>query len=335
MLRGDAVRLRSERPSGSVCRPCGGRSRGPAAPTGRGPECLAPALLNGVPRRATGSTTARLGLPRCAEVNPIHLRAELGHLSLPAHRPRLVSSDARRVVGREPGVSPRRRGDLKVVASRQQCVRSAPPSVVGRTRPRTRTVRAWRRDRTSAAGVEGLQCRRRPARTSKTVVEDPHDHPQGRARRDVVLAPTTAAVIDAYVGDREAGPVFITKNGTRLDQPGAFRLIRRIAKAAGIEHADRISPHSLRHTFVTLAREAGALLEDVQVAARHADPRTTRRHEPRPTQSRQAPFVHPGRVPRGLSVRPTTSRDGVRVQRRGRRGLAPGPKARIEDGAAI
>lgn len=102
---------------------------------------------------------------------------------------------------------------------------------------------------------------------------------KGGARRDVVLAPATAAVIDTYVGDRETGPVFITKSGNRLDQPGAFRLIRRIAKAAGVEHADRISPHSLRHTFVTLSREAGVPLEDVQDAAGHADPRTTRRYD--------------------------------------------------------
>lgn len=102
---------------------------------------------------------------------------------------------------------------------------------------------------------------------------------KGGARRDVVLAPATAAVIDTYIGDRETGPVFTTKTGSRLDQPGAFRLIRRIAKAAGIEHADRISPHSLRHTFVTLSREAGVPLEDVQDAAGHADPRTTRRYD--------------------------------------------------------
>lgn len=102
---------------------------------------------------------------------------------------------------------------------------------------------------------------------------------KGGARRDVVLAPATAAIIDAYVGDREAGPVFTTKTGNRLDQPGAFRLIRRVAGAAGVEHADRISPHSLRHTFVTLSREAGAPLEDVQDAAGHADPRTTRRYD--------------------------------------------------------
>ena len=36
-----------------------------------------------------------------------------------------------------------------------------------------------------------------------------------------------------------------------------------------------ISPHSLRHSFITAALDAGVPLRDVQIAARHADPRTT------------------------------------------------------------
>ncbi|WP_405181993.1 site-specific integrase [Nocardia sp. NBC_01377] len=34
-------------------------------------------------------------------------------------------------------------------------------------------------------------------------------------------------------------------------------------------------PHLLRHTFVTTLLDAGVELRDVQIAARHADPRTT------------------------------------------------------------
>jgi integrase/recombinase XerD len=37
----------------------------------------------------------------------------------------------------------------------------------------------------------------------------------------------------------------------------------------------RISPHSLRHSFITAALDAGVPLRDVQDAASHADPRTT------------------------------------------------------------
>jgi len=41
----------------------------------------------------------------------------------------------------------------------------------------------------------------------------------------------------------------------------------------------RLSPHSLRHTFVTQALDAGVPLRDVQDAMGHADPRTTRRYD--------------------------------------------------------
>jgi integrase len=58
-----------------------------------------------------------------------------------------------------------------------------------------------------------------------------------------------------------------------------FRLVRRLAQQAGIEAADRLSPHSLRHAFATTARAEGVPLEDVQDAMGHADPRTTRRYD--------------------------------------------------------
>ena len=102
---------------------------------------------------------------------------------------------------------------------------------------------------------------------------------KGGARRDVVLNPVTSEALDAYLDTRTGGPVFVTSTGNRLHRSEAFRLIRRLATAAGIEHADKLSPHSLRHTFVTLAREAGVPLEDVQDAAGHAAPRTTRLYD--------------------------------------------------------
>ena len=38
-------------------------------------------------------------------------------------------------------------------------------------------------------------------------------------------------------------------------------------------------PHMLRHTYVTTMLDAGVDLRDVQIAARHADPRTTMRYD--------------------------------------------------------
>jgi integrase/recombinase XerD len=40
-----------------------------------------------------------------------------------------------------------------------------------------------------------------------------------------------------------------------------------------------LHPHMLRHTYVTTMPDAGVDLRDVQIAARHADPRTTMRYD--------------------------------------------------------
>jgi integrase/recombinase XerD len=122
-----------------------------------------------------------------------------------------------------------------------------------------------------AADVEDLGTERghRTLRTTR----------KGSRRAIVVLAPVTARAIDDYLAGRDSGPLFVTWGGCRLDEPAAFRMVRRLAKAAGLDCADRLSPHSLRHAFVTLALDAGVSLRDVQDAAGHADPRTTRRYD--------------------------------------------------------
>lgn len=93
----------------------------------------------------------------------------------------------------------------------------------------------------------------------------------------VPLAPRTVEALDRHSGGREAGPLILGQEGRALTRSGAARIVRRVAKAAVVEH--RISPHSLRHTFVTLSLEAGVPLHVVQDGAGHADPRTTRRYD--------------------------------------------------------
>jgi integrase/recombinase XerD len=87
-----------------------------------------------------------------------------------------------------------------------------------------------------------------------------------------------ARAIDAYLGDRTSGPIFVTTTGRRMDQPEAWRMVRRIARRASLDGAGEIRPHSLRVAFI-ISCEAGVPLEDVQDAAGHADPRTTRRYD--------------------------------------------------------
>jgi integrase/recombinase XerD len=103
----------------------------------------------------------------------------------------------------------------------------------------------------------------------------------GRPRRRA-LAPGTAAALDAYLAVRPGpadGPLFVTASGARVDRHAVFRLVRRLARTAGIPAWARLSPHSLRHAFATTARDEGVPLEDVQDAMGHADPRTTRRYD--------------------------------------------------------
>lgn len=83
--------------------------------------------------------------------------------------------------------------------------------------------------------------------------------------------------MDLAAGERLTGPVLVSRSGRRLDRHGAARIVRRIARRAGI--SKRICPHSLRHSFITAALDAGVPLRDVQIAARHAHPRTTTRND--------------------------------------------------------
>ncbi len=93
----------------------------------------------------------------------------------------------------------------------------------------------------------------------------------------VPLAPRTARTVYLVIGERSEGPIFVTDTGERMNRHQAARVVRRLAKHAGIDKT--ISPHSLRHSFITAALDAGVPLRDVQEAASHADPRTTMRYD--------------------------------------------------------
>jgi len=66
----------------------------------------------------------------------------------------------------------------------------------------------------------------------------------------VPLPPAVARAIDRATGSRTRGPVLLNRRGTRMDRHAATRRLHNLAVAAGI-----------------------------QIAARHADPRTTTRYD--------------------------------------------------------
>jgi integrase/recombinase XerD len=94
----------------------------------------------------------------------------------------------------------------------------------------------------------------------------------------IPLPPAVGRAIDRATADRTRGPILLNSRGARMDRHAATRRLRRLAETAGVR-ITRPHPHMLRHTFVTTMLDAGVDLRDVQIAARHADPRTTMRYD--------------------------------------------------------
>ena len=103
-------------------------------------------------------------------------------------------------------------------------------------------------------------------------------HGKGDKIALVPLPPAVNRAIESAITDRADGPILRTRRGTRMDRHCATRRLRRLSEVAGVR-LPRMHPHMLRHTFVTTMLDAGVDLRDVQIAARHADPRTTMRYD--------------------------------------------------------
>jgi len=69
------------------------------------------------------------------------------------------------------------------------------------------------------------------------------------------------------------GILFLNARGAPLSRVGAWTIIRRAAKQAGL--TKRVTPHTLRHSFATHLLEGGADLRAVQEMLGHADLATT------------------------------------------------------------
>jgi integrase/recombinase XerD len=67
--------------------------------------------------------------------------------------------------------------------------------------------------------------------------------------------------------------LFVNFRGANLTRQGLYKIVRRHALTAGL--ADRMSPHTLRHTFATHLLAGGCDLRSVQEMLGHADVSTT------------------------------------------------------------
>src|SRR5689334_23085806 len=115
---------------------------------------------------------------------------------------------------------------------------------------------------------------------------------KGGKKGSLAIHPQTAQRIKDYLamaghGDDFEGPLFRPVKDNLKGQvsrrhiyPGAIdRVLRKYARSIGLERG--YSAHSMRATFITTALDNGASLEDVQSAAGHADPSTTKLYDRR------------------------------------------------------
>jgi site-specific recombinase XerD len=147
----------------------------------------------------------------------------------------------------------------------------------------------------------GLQAGLRRAEIAALTVGDLHQNRgfdalrvirKGGRREALAINPQAAQRIRAYLeraghgGDHE-GPLFRPLRGNAVaHDPTAHlvpntvdRVVRKYAAVIGL--ARGYSAHSMRATFITTALENGAQLEDVQKAAGHRDPSTTKLYDRR------------------------------------------------------
>jgi integrase/recombinase XerD len=100
---------------------------------------------------------------------------------------------------------------------------------------------------------------------------------------DTKLVPIDTAVaelLDLYLETRPAwtgpgpAPLIVDAAGNRLDRHDVTRMLRRLARAAGIPRPEKVTPHSLRASAITDQKRRGLGAEDIQELSTHADVRT-------------------------------------------------------------
>lgn len=114
-------------------------------------------------------------------------------------------------------------------------------------------------------------------------------HGKGDKRGIVKVPVDVVRAIEAYLeaaGRKDVpleAPLFVgfNRGNHPTEKRVSDKLLERLVKQTGDKIGMDLSPHCLRASFITLTSEGGARLEQVQYAARHADPRTTQRYRKR------------------------------------------------------
>jgi integrase/recombinase XerC len=101
---------------------------------------------------------------------------------------------------------------------------------------------------------------------------------KGDKERVVPVGETALEALDAYLAirGRQRGPLFLNARGGRLTPRSVHRIVKRLARRAGI--SQRVTPHTLRHSFATHMLGEGADLRLIQELLGHSRLSTTQRY---------------------------------------------------------
>ena len=101
---------------------------------------------------------------------------------------------------------------------------------------------------------------------------------KGSKERVVPVGESALEALAAYLAlrGRQRGALFLNARGGRLTTRSALRIVRARARRAGI--VQRVTPHTLRHSFATHMLGAGADLRLIQELLGHSRLSTTQRY---------------------------------------------------------
>jgi integrase/recombinase XerD len=120
---------------------------------------------------------------------------------------------------------------------------------------------------------------------------------------------TAVAAMLAERGDPTGGPLFVTPTGRPIYHMYVYRLVKRLARRAHIAAFDKLTPHGLRATAITLYLDAtGGDVRGAQRFAGHARPETTIGYDKRRmTYASHGAYVLAGRFGTVSQPAPSTS----------------------------
>ena len=124
---------------------------------------------------------------------------------------------------------------------------------------------------------------------------------KGNKERVVPIGSKALAAVKEYLDsgrpllNPEGDYLLVNNRGKKITRDGVLRVIKKLAKSAGIQK--NVSPHTLRHCFATHLLERGADLRSLQEMLGHADIATTQIYTH--VNSKRLKDVHQKFHPRG------------------------------------